>query len=144
MSEYRISSLSHCANTARVLCLEPRRQLDASPLTKSALPTELTPLLGRDPETIRLHALLCRTDGASRLITITGPGGVGNTSLAVRVAHEAPASSPHGVYFISLAPISDPTFILPTIAQSLSLPESPRRLWLDSLKNYLLLGGGIP
>ena len=84
-------------------------------MTKSALPTELTPLLGRDPETIRLHALLCRPDGAPRLITITGPGGVGKTRLAVRVAHEAQESFPDGVFFISLAPISDPTLILPTI-----------------------------
>jgi predicted ATPase len=69
-------------------------------LPKSALPAELPPLLGRDPETIRLHELLRRPDGAPRLITITGPGGVSKTSLALRVAHEAPAASADGVFFI--------------------------------------------
>ena len=113
-------------------------------MPKSALPAELTPLLGRDPETIRLHELLCRPGGTPRLITITGPGGVGKTSLALRVARDLQDSFADGVFFISLAPISDPTLILPTIAQALGLSESPRRLWLDSLKNYLLLGGRIP
>src|SRR5262249_7778845 len=69
-----------------------------------------------------------------RLITLTGPGGVGKTSLALRVAHEAQDSFADGAFFISLAPISDPTLIVPTIAQTLRLPESPHRLWLDSLE----------
>ncbi|MEP7355764.1 MAG: LuxR C-terminal-related transcriptional regulator [Anaerolineales bacterium] len=106
-------------------------------MPKSALPAELTPLLGRDAEAARLHESLRRPDGAPRLITITGPGGVGKTSLAVRVAHQAQDSFADGVLFISLAPISDSTLVLPTIAQALNLPESPRTLWLDSLKDYL-------
>src|SRR5664279_1210982 len=99
------------------------------------LPMQLTSLLGREQETATLRQLL-RQPGI-RLITITGPGGVGKTSLALRVAHEADDSFADGVFYVSLAPISDPTLIIPTIAQSLSLPESPRRLWLDSLKEYL-------
>jgi Cdc6-like AAA superfamily ATPase len=99
---------------------------------ESYLPTLLTPLLGRDQETATLRQLLRRPD--VRLITLSGPGGVGKTSLALRVAHEAQDSFADGVFFISLAPISDPTLIVPTIAQTLSLPESPHRLWLDSLE----------
>src|SRR5439155_13700544 len=68
---------------------------------------------------------------------IIGPGGVGKTSLALHVAHAAQGSFADGVFYVSLAPINDPTLILPTIAQTLGLPESPRRLWLDSLKDYL-------
>ena len=98
----------------------------------SAVPVPLTPLLGHDQETATLRQLLRRPD--VRLITLTGPGGVGTTSLALRVAHEAQDSFAAGVFFISLAPISDPTLIAPTIAQTLSLPESPHRLWLDSLE----------
>ena len=104
-------------------------------MPKPPLPTSLTPLLGREQETTSLRQLLRRPE--VRLVTITGPGGVGKTSLALRVAHEAQDSFADGVFFILLAPISDPTLIVPTIAQTLSLPESPRRLWLDSLKDYL-------
>ena len=100
--------------------------------TGSAVPVPLMPLLGRDQEMATLRQLLRRPD--VRLITLSGPGGVGKTSLALRGAHEAQASFAHGVFFISLAPISDPTLIAPTIAQTLSLPESPHRFWLDSLE----------
>ncbi len=72
-----------------------------------------------------------------RLMTITGPPGVGKTSLALAVAQAAQDSFAHGVFYVSLAPISDPTLIMQTIAQTMGLPESPRRLWLDSLKEYL-------
>jgi predicted ATPase/DNA-binding CsgD family transcriptional regulator len=106
-------------------------------LPKPALPASLTALLGREQEAIQLHQLLCRPDGAPRLVTITGPGGVGKTSLALHVAREAQDAFADGVFFISLAPISDPTLVVPTIAQALNLPESPRRMWLDSLKEYL-------
>lgn len=99
------------------------------------VPVQLTSLLGREQEIATLRQLL-RQPGI-RLITISGPGGVGKTSLALRVAHEAQDSFADGVFCVSLGSISDPTLIIPTIAQSLNLPESPRRLWLDSLKEYL-------
>ena len=102
-------------------------------MTANNLPLQLTSFVGREKELGEAQQLLA----SSRLLTITGPGGVGKTSLAVCVAYAAQDSFSDGVFFISLAPISDPTIVLPTIAQSLNLPESPRRLWLDSLKDYL-------
>ncbi len=104
-------------------------------LGQRALPTSLTPLIGREQEAASLRQILSRPE--VRLVTLTGPGGVGKTSLAVRAAREAQDSFADGVFFVSLAPISDPTLIFPTIAQTLGLPESPRRLWLDTLKDYL-------
>jgi len=97
----------------------------------SAVPVPLTPLLGHD-EAATLRQVLCRSD--VRLITLTGPGGAGTPSLALRIAHKAQDSFADGVFFISLAPISDPPLIAPTTARTLSLPESPHRLWLDSLE----------
>ena len=115
--------------------LADRRAPPGDSAPKLHLPSPLTPLLGREQETATLRQLLRRPD--VRLITLTGPGGVGKTSLALRVAHEAQDSFADGVFFISLAPISDPTLIVPTIAQTLSLLESPRRLLFDSLKEFL-------
>ena len=97
----------------------------------SAVPVPLSPLLGRD-EAATLRQVLCRSD--VRLITLSGRGDVGKTSLASRIAHAAQDSFAAGVFFISLAPISDPTLIAPTIAQTLSLPASPHRFRLDSLE----------
>jgi predicted ATPase/DNA-binding CsgD family transcriptional regulator len=70
---------------------------------------------------------------------------VGKTSLALQVAHElsntlsagSGQDFADGIFFISLAPISDPTLIIPTIAQTLGVIESPNRLLLDSLKEFL-------
>ena len=99
------------------------------------LPALLSPLLGRERETATLHKLLRRVD--VRLVTITGPGGVGKTSMALQVGHEFTKAFREGVFFISLAPISDSTLIIPTIAQALGVAESPNRLLLDSLKDFL-------
>ena len=103
-------------------------------IMSTILPAPLTSFLGRDRETATLCQLLSRQ---VRLVTITGPGGVGKTSLALAVAHAVQDSFAGGVFFVSLAPISDPTLILPTIAHTLRLPESPDRLLFDSLKDYL-------
>jgi len=101
----------------------------------SILPASLTALLGREQETATLRQLLKRAD--VRLVTISGPGGVGKTSLALQVAHEFQDAFPDGVFFVSLAAITDSTLIIPTIAHTLGVTESPNRLLLDSLKDFL-------
>jgi Cdc6-like AAA superfamily ATPase len=99
------------------------------------LPVQLTSLIGREQEIETLCQLLHRPD--IRLVTITGLDGVGKTSLALQVAHELSDAFHEGVFFISLAPIYDPTLIIPTIARLLDVTESPNRLMLDSLKDFL-------
>jgi predicted ATPase/DNA-binding CsgD family transcriptional regulator len=99
------------------------------------LPALFASLLGREKESATIRQLLNRAD--VRLVTITGPGGVGKTSLALQVAHEVQDAFTDGVFFISLAAISDSTLIIPTIAHTLNVIESPNRLLLDSLKEFL-------
>ncbi len=112
----------------------PREAL-AKSIGSPVLPAPLTPLLGREQETATLRQLLRRP--GVRLVTITGPGGVGKTSLALQVAHELQDAFTDGVFFISLAAITDSTLIIPTIAHTLGVIESPNRLLLDSLKDFL-------
>jgi len=78
---------------------------------------------------------LRRTD--VRLITLTGTGGTGKTRLALQVAAELLDEYAHGVFFVALAPISDPDLIVTTIAQVLGIKEVGGQSPLASLKEYL-------
>ncbi|MFL5759813.1 MAG: ATP-binding protein [Thermomicrobiales bacterium] len=87
----------------------------------STLAEPLTSLVGREGELTELAALLPRQD--VRLVTLTGPGGVGKTRLAIGAALHAAPTFPDGVVFVDLATISDPDLVAPTIAQALGLSD---------------------
>jgi predicted ATPase len=87
----------------------------------SRLPASLTPLVGRAPEAASVARPL--GDPAIRLVTLTGPGGVGKTRLALTVA-AADAEDGQQVRFVSLAALSDPELVIPTIAQALEVSEA--------------------
>lgn len=87
----------------------------------AALPSPLTSFVGRDGELQALHALFARED--IRLVTITGPGGVGKTRLASQLAHRIGATFANGAVFVALAPVCEPKVVLGTIASSLGMRD---------------------
>jgi predicted ATPase/class 3 adenylate cyclase len=99
------------------------------------LPEQPTPLLGRDQEVDAVRTLLLREE--VRLVTLTGPGGIGKTRLGLQVAAELTDSFAGGVFLVALAPIADPGLVTPTIAQTLGLRETGSRSASESLKTYL-------
>src|SRR5258708_34735013 len=80
-----------------------------------------------------------------RLLTLTGPGGVGKTRLGVHIATEVLNDFADGVCFVSLAPISDPDLVIPTIAKSLDLTvgDAPLEHLKTSLQEKHLLLHGV-
>jgi predicted ATPase/class 3 adenylate cyclase len=99
------------------------------------LPEQPTPLLGRQREVAAVRALLLRED--VRLVTLTGPGGIGKTRLGLQVAADLTERLSDGVFLVTLASITDPGLVAPTIAQTLGLREAGGRSASESLQAYL-------
>jgi predicted ATPase/class 3 adenylate cyclase/Tfp pilus assembly protein PilF len=103
------------------------------------LPAQPTSLIGREKELLDLHNLLRRED--LRLATLTGPGGIGKTRLALQLAADILDDFlddfPDGAWFINLAPITDPGLMTSTIAQALGVKEMGGQPLIDTLKSYL-------
>lgn len=83
------------------------------------IPAPLTPLLGREDEILHLVALLDQV--TTRLVTLTGPGGIGKTRLAIEVASRMASEFAHGACFISLAAVREPALVVTSIAHDLGL-----------------------
>jgi predicted ATPase/DNA-binding winged helix-turn-helix (wHTH) protein len=102
-------------------------------LPSSNLPDVLTSFVGRRKELAELHKLLA----SSRLLTLTGAGGVGKTRLALQVAADIRNDLSHGVWFVDLAPLVDSTLVAKAIAQTLSVMEVAGEPLADTLCSRL-------
>jgi transcriptional regulator with XRE-family HTH domain len=92
---------------------------EASEAPQHTLPVPLTTLLGRELDVEAVTALLRQE--AVRLVTLTGPGGIGKTRLALAIAARLEDAFTHGVRFVDLSRVVDPALVLPTMAQTLGL-----------------------
>lgn len=110
----------------------PIQSLHAS----SVLPIMATPLLGRTPMSTAIATMLLRDD--IRLLTLTGPGGVGKTRLLLHVASELSDRFTDGLCFVDLATIRDPHHVIPAIAQALGVTEHSELPFAVCLRNFLI------
>lgn len=107
-------------------------------VTRHNLPLQLTSFIGREQQIAELEQRLApNVLTSSRLLTLAGTGGAGKTRLALQVASRLLGSFPDGVWFIELAPLSDPTLLPHTIAEALGLREDPNQPLLNVLTDYL-------
>lgn len=98
------------------------------------LPTQPTPLFGREGD---IAAVADQLRAGVRLLTLTGSGGVGKTRLAFAVAADLAERFAHGAAFVALAPLADPTLVLPTVAHVVGLREGGGPTLREALHDYL-------
>ena len=103
--------------------------------TASGPPEETTELVGRQADVTAVRNLLI--DDGARLVSLIGPGGVGKTRLAMRVAKDVDGYFPDGVVCVWLEAITDPNLVLPSIAARLGVRERSGVQLLDQVKDYL-------
>ncbi|HET7339678.1 MAG TPA: adenylate/guanylate cyclase domain-containing protein [Candidatus Dormibacteraeota bacterium] len=108
----------------------PLRTLESTP---NNLPTQLTSFVGREKDVEEATRLLART----RVLTLTGPGGIGKTRLSLQVAADRITDFPGGVYFVPLSAVRDPDLVASAIAQSLGIPVSGNRAPEEAVNDHL-------
>ena len=97
------------------------------------LPLQLTSFVGRNKEVADVIQLLA----GHRLLTLTGPGGIGKTRLALQVAADLRENYRDGVWFVELAPLADGDMLPQAIAATLGLREPPGRSLIEALSEYV-------
>jgi predicted ATPase/class 3 adenylate cyclase/DNA-binding CsgD family transcriptional regulator len=97
------------------------------------LPAQLTSFVGRQEQLTQVRELLSE----NRLLTLTGAGGAGKTRLAIEVAGQLTGEFSDGVWYVDLAPITDPELVPLTVARELGLPDQPGRSTMETLTRFI-------
>lgn len=97
------------------------------------LPGSLTSFIGRERERVEIRNML----GASRLLTLTGPGGGGKTRLALQVTGDLAAEYPDGAWLVEFAPLAEGSLVPQAVAAALGIREQPGRPLADTLTGAL-------
>lgn len=126
---------SRPATEVSVLAQGPRTSPAQHPVGPVGLPTPVTSLVGRDREVALARTLLRRPD--LRLLTLTGPGGIGKTRLALALATDLAGTFPDGEYFVPLASVLDPDLVATTIARAVGIHETTTTPARDALTSAL-------
>jgi predicted ATPase/DNA-binding winged helix-turn-helix (wHTH) protein len=111
---------------------KPVKQVEAR---RTNLPVQRTTFVGRKKEVAAVKELLLRQ--GVRLVTVTGPGGMGKTRLAVQAATELVGHFPGGTHFVALASLGDPSLIAAVIVQTLGIREAGGHSAIEILKKHL-------
>jgi predicted ATPase/class 3 adenylate cyclase len=136
LGEHRLAGLQRPERVYQLLAdgvpadFLPLRSLDARP---SNLPLHLTSFVGRAAEIAAITQALAST----RLVTLTGSGGVGKTRLALAVATELVDQYPDGVWLVELAPLTDRGVVPGSVAQALGVREEPGRPLVATLTDFV-------
>ncbi len=112
-----------------------RAPLIQPPSRRNNLPAAPTTLIGREKQVEEVCEILRREE--SRLVTLTGPGGVGKSRLGLQVAADLLGDFEDGVFFVPLEPMRDPALVISAIADTLGVRETVGRPLVETLKDYL-------
>ena len=131
MSDEPNSSPGDQEQTSSLVAFPRERSADRS---LHNLPLELTSFIGREKALAEVKGLL---DGDARMVTLCGPGGAGKTRLALAVARDLLEGFEGAVWWVELAPISDPELVPRAVASALGVPEAPDRSPTEDLVAFL-------
>ncbi len=136
LGEHRLKDFERGENIFQVVAQDLPAdfpQLKALDVSPNNLPVQLTSFIGRSKEKDEVKQMLSK----ERLLTLTGPSGSGKTRLALQVAAEMIEHFKDGLFFVALAPITEPDLVASTIAQSLGIIKSSGRSIMDSISDHL-------